>query len=958
MPSSFTDMNTTEEKATEYKAIPGQFNVDEALGIVECFVAGIGNKDSVGDVCLPGAFVGSLKRRKPRVVWGHNWNEPIGKVLDIYEVGPNDPRLPMKMKRAGIGGLYARVQFNLKSERGKEAFNSVVFFGEEQEWSIGYKTLDAVFDPSNQANMLKEVELYEVSPVLHGANQLTGTISIKSDKPLKDPDGGLTAAGRAHFKRTEGANLKPGVKGPADTPEKMRRKGSFLTRFYTNPSGPLIDEDGEPTRLALAAVAWGEPAPKNRQDAAELAAKGRRMLDRYGKSKTKADPAEGGNKCPVATTDVAVNIKNRQKAIETAGYGPLNPKEANAKFWDKKASRWDVDAVEAKKQTCGNCAVFIKTSAMKGCIQKGLAAGGELGDSAWDAIDAAELGYCEAFDFKCASSRTCDAWVVGGPITDESSEKNTVSGKSAIYESPEHMSNTSVGRMADLTKALSERFSSPVKLRTADRDMVVFDINNGGQTTTMRITYYFDGDEFMFGEPHQVRAETVYLPVNTPSGIMPGHAFPDMEDDDDSEEYAHQQREMMRNVSQKPHDDCGCGCSGAGTCGVSEPSMSWSKFKERTPGAHLFIRALGGEKSDAIEVVKTICDYHGIEMKELEDGVAVPFIDSLTDDGYDAVMTAASNMSDDFDAKSVGGKLRRVGRMANRFDRFDPNAIDADGDSQVQEGTRFQRPAAPRNMPKVKPIQVPRREDVPLKPSTPSTPTPTPTRVPEKPKIPQRARVSGAIARDRIPSRERENRWQNLAIEEPGRLAPLDGNLGGRRPGQSPTGYENIDLTEMLLDEARPKKKPSPSRTRISGSMAGGKKKDPDPLGPDFIDEIYDMDPWDAFVIDLPNDMFDELNIGEAESLLYDMKERWKKFATAINGNWNDELADRLTWEDEDAIVKYLMKWEDLSKAKAKKEAEKLQEMWDKAGAVENVHGSVVNRLKRYIAKLEKDELD
>lgn len=884
MPSSFTDMNTTEEKATEYKAIPGQFNVDEALGIVECFVAGIGNKDSVGDVCLPGAFVGSLKRRKPRVVWGHNWNEPIGKVLDIYEVGPNDPRLPMKMKRAGIGGLYARVQFNLKSERGKEAFNSVVFFGEEQEWSIGYKTLDAVFDPSNQANMLKEVELYEVSPVLHGANQLTGTISIKSDKPLKDPEGGLTAAGRAHFKRTEGANLKPGVKGPADTPEKMRRKGSFLTRFYTNPSGPLVDEDGEPTRLALAAVAWGEPAPKTRQDAAELAAKGRRMLDRYSKSKTKADPAEGGDKCPVATTDVAVNIKNRQKAIETAGYGPLNPKEENAKFWDKKASRWDVDAVEAKKQKCGNCAVFIKTSAMEGCIQKGLAAGGELGNSAWDVIDAAELGYCEAFDFKCASSRTCDAWVVGGPITDDSSKNSAVSEKSAIYESPEHMSNTSVGRMADLAKALSERFSSPVKLRTADRDMVIFDINNGGQSTTMRITYYFDGDEFMFGEPHQVRAETVYLPVNTPSGTMPGHAFPDM-DEDDSEEYAHEYREMLRNVSEKPHDDCGCGCAGAGTCGVSEPSMNWSKFKERTPGAHLFIRALGSEKSEAIEVVKTICDYHGIEMKELEDGVAVPFIDSLTDDGYEAVMTVASNMSNDFDAKGIGGKIRRVGQMANNFDRFDPNAIDADGDSQVQEGTRFQRPAAPRMMPKVKPIQVPRREDVPLKPSTPSTPTPTPTKVPEKPRVPQRA-----------------------------------GN--------------------------------------IAGSMAAGKKKSPSPLNQDFIDELFDMTPDDAWSLEFPDDIFDELNIGEAESLLYDMKERWKKFATAVDGNWNDELADRLTNEDEDGVVKYLMRWEELSKAKAKKEAEKLQNMWDRASAVENVHGSLRRKLKEYIAELEKNEWD
>jgi HK97 family phage prohead protease len=166
----------------EYKALQGQVTIDEALGIVEAFVAGIGNKDSVGDIIVSGAFNESLKRRKPRVVWGHNWNEPIGKVLEIYEVPASDPRLPMKMKRAGIGGVYARVQFNLKSERGRQAFADVSFFGEEQEWSIGYKTLDADFDPQRQANILKSVELYEVSPVLHGANQLTGTISIKADE--------------------------------------------------------------------------------------------------------------------------------------------------------------------------------------------------------------------------------------------------------------------------------------------------------------------------------------------------------------------------------------------------------------------------------------------------------------------------------------------------------------------------------------------------------------------------------------------------------------------------------------------------------------------------------------------------------------------------------------------------------------------------------------------------------
>ena len=170
----------------DFKSIGGQIAIDEAEGVVECFAAGIGNKDSVGDIILPGAFAKSLKRRMPRVVWGHDWNHPIGKVLEVYEVPPSDPRLPMKMKAAGIGGLYAKVKFNLKSEKGREAFANLLFFGEDQEWSIGYKTLDHEYNGKAQANMLKEVELFEMSPVLHGANQLTSTISIKADESADD----------------------------------------------------------------------------------------------------------------------------------------------------------------------------------------------------------------------------------------------------------------------------------------------------------------------------------------------------------------------------------------------------------------------------------------------------------------------------------------------------------------------------------------------------------------------------------------------------------------------------------------------------------------------------------------------------------------------------------------------------------------------------------------------------
>jgi len=128
---------------------------------------------------------------------------------------------------------------------------------------------------------------------------------------------------------------------------------------------------------------------------------------------TKAD-----KKCPPATQDISINLRNRSKAIKSAMYGPLNPSEPNEDYWMKLGKEWDVDATSAKKQRCGNCSLFIKTTSMMACIEGGVT-GGERKDE-WEAIDGAgQLGYCEAFDFKCASKRTCRAWVTGGPITQD-----------------------------------------------------------------------------------------------------------------------------------------------------------------------------------------------------------------------------------------------------------------------------------------------------------------------------------------------------------------------------------------------------------------------------------------------------------------------------------------------------------------------------------------------------------
>jgi hypothetical protein len=122
-------------------------------------------------------------------------------------------------------------------------------------------------------------------------------------------------------------------------------------------------------------------------------------------------PAKEVAKCPMPTQDVVLNLKNRAKAITTAAYGPENPALPNTAYWKKKADTWDVSIDDAKKSRCGNCAAFNVQDSIKQCIAKGI---GNEADP-WGTIALADLGYCEIFDFKCAASRTCDAWVVGGP---------------------------------------------------------------------------------------------------------------------------------------------------------------------------------------------------------------------------------------------------------------------------------------------------------------------------------------------------------------------------------------------------------------------------------------------------------------------------------------------------------------------------------------------------------------
>tara|TARA_R110001583_G_scaffold111118_1_gene260188 strand:- start:308 stop:580 length:273 start_codon:yes stop_codon:yes gene_type:complete len=70
-------------------------------------------------------------------------------------------------------------------------------------------------------------------------------------KKYQNPKGGLNEAGRKHFKKTEGSNLKAPLKKGTSP-----RRISFACRF-AGMKGAMKKPNGEPTRKALALKAWG-----------------------------------------------------------------------------------------------------------------------------------------------------------------------------------------------------------------------------------------------------------------------------------------------------------------------------------------------------------------------------------------------------------------------------------------------------------------------------------------------------------------------------------------------------------------------------------------------------------------------------------------------------------------------------------------------------------------------------
>jgi hypothetical protein len=77
-------------------------------------------------------------------------------------------------------------------------------------------------------------------------------------KAYQNKEGGLNAKGRAYFKRTEGANLKPPVsaKQASKSPKAAARRKSFCARM-SGVSGPLKDGKRQTNKESLSTKEMG-----------------------------------------------------------------------------------------------------------------------------------------------------------------------------------------------------------------------------------------------------------------------------------------------------------------------------------------------------------------------------------------------------------------------------------------------------------------------------------------------------------------------------------------------------------------------------------------------------------------------------------------------------------------------------------------------------------------------------
>jgi HK97 family phage prohead protease len=134
-----------------------------------------GNKDSYGDVVLPGAFLNSIAAWKASgntipVLFGHNMGDPDYNIGGVIEATEDDH------------GLLIHGFFDMESPKGATVYRAVK--GRRiSQLSFAFDVIDSAYAKSEELGEyleLRELKLYEISFVTIGANQETEVLGVKS----------------------------------------------------------------------------------------------------------------------------------------------------------------------------------------------------------------------------------------------------------------------------------------------------------------------------------------------------------------------------------------------------------------------------------------------------------------------------------------------------------------------------------------------------------------------------------------------------------------------------------------------------------------------------------------------------------------------------------------------------------------------------------------------------------
>lgn len=203
----------------EIKSLALELKADEA-GTVEGYGSIFGGIDVYGDTIEPGAFAESIKSRKPKMLWQHRMDKPIGVWDEVAEDG----------KGLRLKGRIA------DTEQGREA-QQLVRMGALDGLSIGFRTL--ADEMRGNTRILKQVELWEVSFVTIPADASARVLGIKSMATERECEDALRDMG---FSRREAkafiARGWGGVKGLRDAgdalpDDALRDAGAVKTQLET-----------------------------------------------------------------------------------------------------------------------------------------------------------------------------------------------------------------------------------------------------------------------------------------------------------------------------------------------------------------------------------------------------------------------------------------------------------------------------------------------------------------------------------------------------------------------------------------------------------------------------------------------------------------------------------------------------------------------------------------------------